>query len=74
MTSTGALSSPVLVTIAGAQQLVVQTRYELCGVSPDDDTVLWKQPIEAFRGMNILTPLVIGDSVFTAAASPHRSA
>jgi outer membrane protein assembly factor BamB len=29
--------------------------------------VLWSRPIEAFRGMNILTPLVLGDSVFTSA-------
>ncbi|TWU19117.1 PQQ-binding-like beta-propeller repeat protein [Allorhodopirellula heiligendammensis] len=69
MTSTGAFSSPVVATIAGVPQLLVQTRFELCGVSPEDGTVLWRQPIEAFRGMNILTPLVIGDAVFTAAHS-----
>lgn len=69
MMSGGAFSSPVVVTIAGQKQLVVQTREELCGVSMDNGEVLWREEIEAFRGMNILTPLVIGDRVFTAAHS-----
>lgn len=62
----GAFSSPVVATIAGVRQLVVQTRKSLTGVSPEDGTVLWKQDIPAFRGMNILTPTIIGDSVFTS--------
>lgn len=69
MSSTGAFSSPTVATIAGVEQLLVQTRNELCGVSLDSGEVYWKEPIEAFRGMNILTPLVIGDAVFTAAHS-----
>lgn len=69
MMSSGAFSSPSVATIAGVEQLLVQTRDELCGVTPDSGGVLWKEPIEAFRGMNILTPLAIGDRVFTAAHS-----
>jgi len=60
-----AFSSPVLATIAAKEQLIVQTRQELCGVDPDDGRVLWKQPVKAFRGMNILTPVVQGDRIFT---------
>ena len=69
MMSSGAFSSPVIATIAGERQLVVATRMELCGVRLDDGGVLWRTPIKSFRGMNILTPLVIGDRVFTAAHS-----
>ncbi|EMI54633.1 PQQ-binding-like beta-propeller repeat protein [Rhodopirellula sallentina] len=69
MSSTGAFSSPTVATLCGVQQLLVQTREKLCGVALDSGTVLWSEPIEAFRGMNILTPLAIGDSVFTAAHS-----
>ena len=65
--SGGAFSSPVIATIADQRQLVVQTRQELCGVDLASGGVLWKEPITAFRGMNILTPLVIGDRVFTSA-------
>ncbi len=64
-----AFSSPVIATVAGVKQLVVQTRTKLCGVSIDDGTELWSEPIDAFRNMNILTPTVIGDQVFTAAHS-----
>lgn len=67
--SGGAFSSPVIATIAGTRQLVVQTRTKLCGVNLETGKALWQQPIEAFRGMNILTPTVIGDAVFTAAHS-----
>jgi len=61
-----AFSSPVFATIAGIEQFVVQTRTNLAGVSPEDGAVLWSQEITAFRGMNILTPTVIGDAVFTS--------
>jgi outer membrane protein assembly factor BamB len=66
MMSGGAFSSPVLATIAGARQLVVQTRLELAGVDPENGNVLWKQEVPTFRGMNILTPVVVGDRVFTS--------
>ena len=64
-----AFSSPIIATIAGVKQLVVQTRLKLCGVSIDDGKVLWSEPIQAYRNMNVLTPTIIGDSVFTAAHS-----
>ncbi len=67
MMSSGAFSSPVIATLCGQRQLVVQTREELCGVDLATGEVLWRQPIETFRGMNILTPLIIGDQVFTSA-------
>lgn len=60
-------SSPILATLGGVEQLVVLTRTTLVGVSPADGSVLWSRPVEAFRGMNILTPLPLGsDAVFTA--------
>lgn len=64
--SGGAFSSPTVATIAGVEQLVVQTRTKLAGVDLEDGTVLWAQEIPAFRGMNILTPTVIDDAVFTS--------
>lgn len=63
----GAFSSPVIATLAGTRQLVVQTREKVAGVDPGDGRVLWEQPVEAFRGMNILTPVVHEDTVFTSA-------
>lgn len=59
-------SSPVFATLGGQRQLIVQTREKLAGVNPADGKVLWEQPVEAFRGMNILTPLVLNDIVFTS--------
>ena len=59
MMSGGAFSSPVAATVGGVPQLVVQTRAALCGVDPASGKTLWKQPVEAFRGMNILTPTVV---------------
>jgi outer membrane protein assembly factor BamB len=45
---------------------VVQTRTDLAAVNPQNGKELWKKPIKAFRGMNILTPTVIGNSIFTS--------
>lgn len=61
-----AFSSPVFATLAGVEQFVVQTRSSLAGVSPEDGAVLWTKEVSAFRGMNILTPTVIGNSIFTS--------
>jgi outer membrane protein assembly factor BamB len=62
-----AFSSPIVTTLAGKEQLVVQTRADLCGVDLDDGARLWSAPIRASRGMSILTPLPYGDAVFTSA-------
>ncbi len=59
-------SSPVIATLGGQRQLIVQTREKLAGLTLDKGDVLWSQPVEAFRGMNILTPVVHGDTVFTS--------
>ena len=62
-----ALSSPIIETIAGQRQLVVQTRTRLCGVDLQTGSLLWSERIDAYRNMNILTPTVIGNRIFTSA-------
>ena len=53
----GAFSSPILAADApGGPQLLVQSRSTLAGLEPSSGEVLWSTPVEAFRGMNILTP------------------
>ena len=61
-----AFSSPVLATLAGKSQLLVQTRTDLAGVDPDTGSVYWTRPIPAFRGMNILTPQPVLGGIFTS--------
>jgi outer membrane protein assembly factor BamB len=62
-----AFSSPVITTIGGVRQLVVQAREKLAGLSLTDGQVLWEQKVPAFRGMNIITPTIVGDLAFTSA-------
>ena len=61
-----AFSSAYPATLSGTPQLLVQTRAMLAGISYKDGSVLWRRPIKAFRGMNILTPVTSGDRVFTS--------
>ncbi len=61
-----AFASPSFATIAGKPQMLVQTRTLLAGVELDKGQVLWQQKIEAFRGMNILTPLAYDNTVLTS--------
>jgi outer membrane protein assembly factor BamB len=60
-----AFSSPLLTTLGGVQQLLVQGRTDLAAVDPDTGNILWRRPVEAFRGMNIVTPTVSDGKVFT---------
>ena len=64
--SGSAFSSPFYTELHGTPQILVQTRRDLAGIDPESGTVLWKKEIPAFRGMNILTPTVVGDKVFTS--------
>ena len=61
-----AFSSPVIAEICGERQLVVQSRVKLAGLSLEDGSVLWSVDVPAFRGMNILTPTVLADTIFTS--------
>lgn len=62
-----AFSSPMFADIAGKAQLVVQTRDKLAGIDDESGRELWSQVIPAFRGMNILTPTIFENSIFTSA-------
>lgn len=66
MMSSGAFSSPVVATLSGRRQLLVQTRHALHGIDLESGEELWSQEVPNFRGMNILTPVVYGDSVLTS--------
>lgn len=61
-----AFSSPVIVELGGTRQLVVQTRTTLAGLALATGEVLWRVEVPAFRGMNILTPVVLDDLVMTS--------
>jgi len=62
----GAFSSPIIASLAGQRQLLVQTREKLAGLNMNSGDVLWSQVVPSFRGMNILTPTVVGESIFTS--------
>jgi outer membrane protein assembly factor BamB len=62
-----AFSSPVLATMAGVRQAIVQTRTKLSGVDLETGKELWSQEIPTFRGMNIITPIVHEDHLFVSA-------
>lgn len=61
-----AFSSPIIAEIAGKRQAIVLTRSSMCGVDIKSGQKLWEQNVKTFRGMNILTPTPVGDSIFTS--------
>lgn len=61
-----AFSSAIVTTLGGKRQVVVQTRSALAGLDLESGATLWSVAVPAFRGMNILTPLVKDDAVFTS--------
>ena len=63
--SGSAFSSPYPVVLGDVPQILVQTRNELTGVDPESGDVLWRTNVDAFRGMNIVTPTVHDGKIFT---------
>ena len=61
-----AFSSPYLTSIFNQEQILVQTRNVLAGVSLETGNELWSHNVPAFRGMNILTPTIHQNLVFTS--------
>ncbi|MEI6342600.1 MAG: PQQ-binding-like beta-propeller repeat protein [Verrucomicrobiota bacterium] len=62
-----AFSSPIVADLAGQRQLIVQTRTHLAGLDLASGKELWSTPVEAFRGMNILTPAIVSSNrLFTS--------
>jgi outer membrane protein assembly factor BamB len=64
--SSGAFSSPVIQVLNGKRQLVVQTRTKLAGIDLETGNPNWIHAVEAFRGMNILTPTFWDNAIFTS--------
>jgi outer membrane protein assembly factor BamB len=62
-----AVSSPMVATLAGKRQVVVQQPRLLAGVDPDSGETLWSADVPAFRGFNIITPTLYRDGVLTSA-------
>ena len=62
----GAFSSPIYRRICGQDQIIVQSRQILAGIDPESGNTIWSEKIPAMLGMNILTPTVLQDSIFTS--------
>jgi outer membrane protein assembly factor BamB len=62
-----AVSSPILVTLAGKRQVIVQQPKVMAGVDPETGAVLWSTSVPAFRTGNIITPTVYKDCILTGA-------
>jgi outer membrane protein assembly factor BamB len=64
--SSGAFSSPIIQTLNGKRQLIVQTRTKLAGLDLETGKADWSHEVAAFRGMNILTPTLWDNAIFTS--------
>jgi outer membrane protein assembly factor BamB len=62
-----AVSSPIMATLAGTRQLIVQQPKVLAGVEPQSGEVLWTVSVPAFRTGNIITPTIHKNGVLTGA-------
>jgi outer membrane protein assembly factor BamB len=61
-----AYSSPVIATLAGTRQVIVQSQNRLVSVAAADGRLLWSVPIKTPYEQNSVTPLVINDLVIHA--------
>ena len=61
-----AFSSPIKTRIHGKDLYLVQAREALHGIAAETGDIEFSQPVKAFRGMNIQTPVVVGNRIFTS--------
>jgi outer membrane protein assembly factor BamB len=59
-------SSPILATIHGREQLVIQVHRRILGVDPAAGRVLWSLPFVTPCDQNIVTPLQVGDRLLVS--------
>jgi outer membrane protein assembly factor BamB len=55
-------SSPMLVRLAGARQVLVFSASRLMGITPDSGEVLWEYPWTTMSDVNVSQPLLVGDN------------
>jgi outer membrane protein assembly factor BamB len=59
-------SSPILTTLLGQEQLVIQVHRRILGVDPAGGRVLWSLPFVTPCDQNIVTPLRVGDRLLVS--------
>ena len=59
-------SSPILATLAGQEQLVIQVHRRILGVDPVTGRILWSLPFVTPCDQNIVTPLSAGDRLLVS--------
>lgn len=64
-----AYTSPVLAEVAGRPQFITATCNGLLALAPEDGHVLWRVNFRTLANRNVLTPIVVGDTVYFASHS-----
>jgi outer membrane protein assembly factor BamB len=59
-------SSPILTTLLGQEQLVIQVHRRILGVDPKAGRVLWSVPFVTPCDQNIVTPLRVGERLLVS--------
>jgi outer membrane protein assembly factor BamB len=70
-----AYTSPMLVTLAGARQILVVSASRAMGLTPGEGRVLWEYPWSTQMGISVAQPLLLGnDRMFLSAGYGHGAA
>lgn len=64
-------SSPALLTIHDAKQIVAFTGIGVSGIKPGDGTVLWQYPFKTPYDCNTATPIAVNGKIFISAGENH---
>jgi outer membrane protein assembly factor BamB len=58
-----AYASPIVVEMAGARQVITQTRQNIVGLEESTGKLLWKIPFTTAYEQNVVTPLIYKDTI-----------
>ena len=59
-------ASPIVADIAGVRQVITLTQDNVVGVAAADGRLLWRRPFKTEFTQNIITPVLIGNTVIVA--------
>jgi outer membrane protein assembly factor BamB len=67
-------ASPVVADLDGVRQIITLTQENVVGVSETDGRLLWRRPFSTEYTQNIITPIVMGNTVIVSGVQKPTSA
>jgi outer membrane protein assembly factor BamB len=74
LNDTQAYVSPILVTLAGRRQIIVESAERVVGLTPENGSLLWSYPWGTDHGINVSQPIIVDKNRFFVSSGYGKGA